>query len=85
MEIPEADEKLTLLKDGVRIEALCTEVSNDPRHEDGILIRAMVKQGFHVGDQCWIVDADGSKIGAVVENVDQHSRESEITMAAVLP
>jgi hypothetical protein len=44
-----------------------------------------VKEDFDEGDQCWIVDEDGSKVGALVENVVQHSVESEITLAVVLP
>jgi hypothetical protein len=37
------------------------------------------------GQQYWIVDPDGSKIGATVENVFTQTIDSEVTLSAVLP
>jgi hypothetical protein len=33
----------------------------------------------------WIVDSDGSKIGATVDNVLEQTIDSEVTLSTVLP
>jgi len=45
----------------------------------------MSRGPFRQGQQCWIVDRDGSKIGATVENVFKQTIDSEVTLSTVLP
>jgi hypothetical protein len=85
MQKPQIDDKLTLLTNFGETEAICTEVLDDPGREDGILIKVMARGPFEQGQQCWIVDRDGSKIGATVENVLSQTIDSELTLSAVLP
>jgi len=45
----------------------------------------MARGPFEQGQQIWIVDRDGSKIGAAVENVFKQTIDSEVTLSTVLP
>jgi hypothetical protein len=85
MQRPKIDDKLTLLTDFGQTEAICAEVLDDPGKEGGTLLKVMVRGPFQEGQQCWIVDRDGSKIGATVENVFQQTIDSEVTLSTVLP
>jgi hypothetical protein len=81
---PKIDDKLTLLADFGRTEAICTEVLNNPATEEGTLLKVMARGPFEQGQQVWIVDRDGSKIGATVEKVVQQTVDSEVTLSIVL-
>jgi hypothetical protein len=86
MKTPKIDDKLTLLADFGRTEAICTEVLKNPvTEEGGILLKVMVRGPFEQGQQVWILDRDGSKVGATVENVIQQTVDSEVTLSTVLP
>ena len=85
MEKPKIDDKLTLLTDFGETEAICTEVLDDPATSGGTLLKVMARGPFQEGRQLWIVDRDGSKIGATVENVFQQTIDSEVTLSTVLP
>ena len=76
---------MTLLTEFGETEAICTEVLGDPTTEDGVLLKVMARGPFQEGQQCWIVDRDGSKIGATVENVFKQTIDSEVTLSTVLP
>jgi len=83
--IPKIDQKLTLLTDFGKTEAICAEVLDDPTTSQGVLVKVMARGPFEEGQQCWIVDRDGSKIGATVESVFQQTIDSEVTLSTVLP
>jgi hypothetical protein len=85
MQKPKIDDKLTLLTDFGETEAICSEVLDAPGTEDGILLKVMARGPFQEGQQVWIVDRDGSKIGATVENVFKQTIDSEVTLSTVLP
>ncbi len=85
MQKPRIDDKLTLLVDSRKAEAICAEVLDDPGREGGVLLKVMSRGPFRQGQQCWIVDRDGSKIGATVENVFKQTIDSEVTLSTVLP
>ncbi len=85
MEKPKIDDKLTLLTDFGETEAICTEVLDDPATPGGTLLKVMARGPFQEGRQLWIVDRDGSKIGATVENIFQQTIDSEVTLSTVLP
>ena len=85
MQKPKIDEKLTLLTDFGETEAICAEVLDDPASEGGILLKVMARGPFQEGQQCWIVDRDGTKIGATVESVISQTIDSEVTLSTVLP
>ena len=85
MNKPKIDDKLTLLTDFGKTEAICAEVLDDPTNSDGVLLKVMARGPFEEGQQCWIVDRDGSKIGATVESVSEQTIDSEVTLSAVLP
>jgi hypothetical protein len=85
MQKPEIDDKLTLLTDFGKTEAICTEVRDDPAKSGGTLLKIMARGPFTEGQQLWIVDRDGSKIGATVENVFKQTIDSEVTLSTVLP
>ena len=85
MNKPKIDQKLTLLTDFDKTEAICAEVLDDPTNSDGVLLKVMARGPFEEGQQCWIVDRDGSKIGATVESVSEQTIDSEVTLSAVLP
>jgi len=85
MQKPKIDEKLTLLTDFGKTEVICTEVLEDPAAPDGVLLKVMARGPFQEGQQCWILDRDGSKVGATVENVFKQTIDSEVTLSTVLP
>jgi hypothetical protein len=85
MRKPQIDDKLSLLTDFGETEAICAEVLDAPGTEDGILLKVMARGPFQEGQQVWIVDRDGSKIGATVENVFKQTIDSEVTLSTVLP
>ena len=82
---PRIDENLTLLTDFGQAEAFCTEIFDDPVHEQGVLLKVMTRGPFEQGQQVWILDEDGSKVGATVERIFKHSIDSELTLSTVLP
>jgi hypothetical protein len=85
MQRPKVDDNLTLLTDFGKTEAICIDVLDNPATEEGILLRVMTRGPFEQGQQVWILDRDGSKVGAAVENVDQQTVDSEVTLSTVLP
>ena len=85
MKRPKIDDKLTLLTDFGETEAICVEVLDNPATEEGILLKVMARGPFEQGQQVWILDRDGSKVGAAVENVSKQTIDSEVTLSTVLP
>jgi hypothetical protein len=85
MQKPKIDDKLTLLTDFGETEAICAGVLDNPGSIGGVLLKVMARGPFEEGQQCWIVDRDGSKIGATVENVFKQTIDSEVTLSTVLP
>ena len=85
MEKPKIDEKLTLLTDFGKTDPICAEVLKNPSTSDGVLLKVMARGPFEEGQQCWIIDRDGSKVGATVENVFKQTVDSEVTLSTVLP
>jgi hypothetical protein len=85
MKRPKIDDKLTLLADFGKTEAICTEVLDNPATEEGILLKVMTRGPFEQGQQVWILDRDGSKIGATVENASKQTIDSELTLSTVFP
>jgi len=86
MRRPKIDDKLTLQGDFGKTDAICVEVLNNPAtEEDGILLKVMTRGSFEQGQQVWIVDRDGSKVGAAVEDVSKQTIDSEVTLSTVLP
>ncbi|HEY2626004.1 MAG TPA: hypothetical protein VGI41_04550 [Candidatus Udaeobacter sp.] len=67
MKKPKVDDKLTLLTDFGETEAICTEVLDDPTGEGGTLLKVMARGPFQEDQQVWLLDRDGTKIGATVE------------------
>ena len=85
MQRPKVDDSLRLLTDVGETEAICIDVLDNPATEEGVLLKAMARGPFEQGQQVWIVDPDGSKVGATVENVVQETVDSEVTLSTVLP
>ena len=85
MQKPNIDDNLTLLADFGKTEAICVDVLDNPATEEGILLKVMARGPFEQGQQVWIVDRDGSKVGAAVENVSTQTIDSEVTLSTVLP
>ena len=85
MQRPNVDDSLTLLADFGKTEAIVVEVLDNPATEEGVLLKVMTRGSFEEGQQVWIVDRDGSKVGATVENVVQETIDSEVTLSTVLP
>jgi len=85
MRKPKIDDKLRLMTDFGETEAICVEVLDNPATEEGILLKVMARGPFEQGEQVWIVDRDGSKIGATVENIFTQTVDSEVTLSTVLP
>ena len=85
MQKPKIDEKLNLLTDFGETEAICTEVRDDPARSEGVLLKVMARGPFEQGQQVWILDRDGSKVGATVEDVAKQTVDSEVTLSTVLP
>jgi hypothetical protein len=85
MQRPKVDDSLTLLAGFGKTEAICIDVLDNPATEEGILLKVMARGPFEQGQQVWIIDRDGSKIGAAVENVVKETIDSEVTLSTVLP
>jgi hypothetical protein len=85
MQRPKVDDDLTLLTHFGKTEAIVVEVLNNPATEEGILLKVMARGPIEQGQQVWIVDRDGSKVGATVENVVTQTIDSEVTLSTVLP
>ena len=85
MQRPKVDDNLTLLTDFGTTEAICIDVIDNPATEEGILLKLMTRGPFEQGQQVWILDCDGSKVGATVEKVVQETIDSEVTLSTVLP
>jgi hypothetical protein len=85
MQRPKVDDNLTLLTDFGTTEAICIEVIDNPVTEEGILLKLMTRGPFEQGQQVWILDCDGSKVGATVEKVVQETIDSEVTLSTALP
>ena len=84
MQRPKVDDDLTLLTDVGKTEAIVVEVLDNPATEEGVLLKVMTRGSFEQGQQVWIVDRDGSKVGATVENVvQQTSRQRSNTLDSV--
>jgi len=85
MQRPKSDDNLTLLADLGNTDAICIDVLDNPATEEGLLLKVMSRGPFEEGQQVWILDRDGSKVGATVENVVQQTVDSEVTLSTVLP
>ena len=85
MQRPNVDDSLTLLAEFGKTEAICIDVLDNPATEEGILLKVMARGPFEEGQQVWILDRDGSKVGAAVENVSKQTIDSEVTLSTVLP
>jgi len=85
MQRPKIDDKLTLQADFGKTDAICIDVLDNPAAEEGILLKVMSRGPFEQGQQVWIVDRDGSKVGATVEDVLEQTIDSEVTLSTVLP
>ena len=85
MKTPEIDDKLTLLTDFGKTDAICVEVLKNPATEEGLLLKVMARGPFEQGQQVCMVDQDGSKVGATVENVLEQTIDSEVTLSTILP
>jgi len=85
MQRPEVDDSLTLLTHVGKTEAIVIDVLDNPATEEGVLLKVMTRGSFEQGQQVWILDRDGSKVGATVENVIQETIDCEVTLSTVLP
>jgi hypothetical protein len=85
MQKPKVDDSLTLLTDAGKTEAICIDVLDNPTMEEGVLIKVMARGTFEQGQQVWILDRDGSKVGATVEDVIKETIDKEVTLSTVLP
>ena len=85
MKTPKIDDKLRLQADFGETDAICVEVLKNPVTEEGVLLKVMTRGPFEQGQQVWIIDHDGSKIGAAVENVLTQTVDREVTLSTVLP
>jgi len=85
MQRPRVDDSLTLLTDTRKTEAIVIDVLDNPATEEGVLLKVMTRGSFEQGQQVWILDRDGSKVGATVENVVKQTIDREVTLSTVLP
>src|SRR5205814_140313 len=69
MRRPNVDDELTLLTDSGETTAICAEVSDDPTHAGGTLLKVMARSPCEEGQPCWIVEPDGSTMSATVPRV----------------
>ena len=83
MRRPNVDDELTLLTDSGETTAICAEVSDDPTHAGGTLLKVMARGPFEEGQQCWILEPDGLKIGATVQSVAKQTIDSEVLLATI--
>jgi hypothetical protein len=85
MQRPKVDDDLTLLTDFGKTEAIVIEVLDNAATEEGVLLKVMTRGPFEQGQQVWILDRDGSKVGATVEKVVTETIDKEVTLSTVLP
>jgi hypothetical protein len=85
MQRPNVDDDLTLLTDFGKTEAIVVEVLDNRATEEGVLLKVMTRGPFEQGQQVWIIDRDGSKVGATVEKIVTETIDSEVTLSTVLP
>jgi hypothetical protein len=85
MQRPNVDDDLTLVADFGKTEAIVIEVLDNPATEEGVLLKVMTRGSFEQGQQVWILDRDGSKVGATVEDVVQQTVDREVTLSTALP
>ena len=85
MQRPKIDDSLSLQANFGIADAICVEVLDNLATEEGLLIKVMTRGPFEQGEQVWILDRDGSKVGATVEDVIQQTVDSEVTLSTVLP
>ena len=85
MQRPNVDDSLTLLTDVGKTEAIVIEVLDNPATEEGVLLKVMTRGPFEQGQQVWLLDRDGSKVGATVEKVVKQTIDREVTLSTVLP
>ncbi|HEX5491334.1 MAG TPA: hypothetical protein VFX07_08745 [Candidatus Udaeobacter sp.] len=85
MQRPNLDKDLTLLTNAGKTEAIVIDVLDNPTTEEGVLLKIMTRGSFEQGDQVWILDRDGSKVGATVEKVLKQTIDKEVTLSTVLP
>jgi hypothetical protein len=85
MKKPHVDDTLTLLTDAGKTKAIVIDVLDNPATEEGVLLKVMTRGSFEQGQQVWILDRDGSKVGATVEDVVQHTLDREVTLSTALP
>ena len=85
MQRPNLDEDLTLLTNVGKTEAIVIDVLDNPATEEGVLLKIMTRGSFEQGEQVWILDRDGSKVGATVERVVKKTIDKEVTLSTVLP
>ena len=85
MQRPNVDDDLTLVTNFGKTEAIVVEVLDNPATEEGVLLKVMTRGPFEQGQQVRMVDRDGSKVGATVEDVSKQTIDSEVTLSTVLP
>jgi hypothetical protein len=85
MQRPQVDDSLTLLTDARKTEAIVIDVLDNAATEEGVLLKVMTRGSFEQGQQVWILDRDGSKVGATVEKVVTQTIDREVTLSTVLP
>jgi hypothetical protein len=85
MQKPNVDDDLTLLTSVGKTEAIVVDVLDNPATEEGVLLKVMTRGSFEQGQQVWILDRDGSKVGATVEKVIKETIDKEVTLSTVLP
>jgi hypothetical protein len=85
MQRPKVDDDLALLTSVGKTEAIVIDVLDNPATEEGVLLKVMTRGSFEQGQQVWILDRDGSKVGATVEKVIKETIDKEVTLSTVLP
>jgi len=85
MQRPNVDDDLRLLTSVGKTEAIVIDVLDNPAAEEGVLLKIMTRGSFEQGQQVWILDRDGSKLGATVEKVIKETIDKEVTLSTVLP
>jgi hypothetical protein len=85
MQRPNVDQDLTLLTKVGKTEAIVIDVLDNPATEEGVLLKVMTRGSFEQGQQVWILDRDGSKVGATVAKVVKQTIDREVTLSTVLP
>jgi hypothetical protein len=84
MNRPNVDDELMLLADFGEAQAICAEVIDDPAQPGSLLLKVMARGPFEQGQTCWIVDRDGSKVGATVKGVVRKTADSEVTLSVAI-